>query len=113
MSLKITYEAKMFCRDYDCFNDNWEQICKMCKVDRQKVLLVGNMSSETIQECENLTKLGYCVRKDNEFQPCLSCGNLLMSKMSYDFVKSRNPTAPIPLQFIDTCSECINFSENV
>lgn len=71
---------KKYSVDYPHLTENWAKICEMVGAKAQKILLVaGHHTScdeqhKTIQFfCEYLTRLGYIIRKADEFIPCTRC----------------------------------------
>ena len=71
--------ADRYSDNFNMLNENWESICKMCKVSKKKVMIVNPIDIlSDKQTCirrvsEILTRIGYSVRTIKEMYICNKC----------------------------------------
>ena len=89
--------ADRYSDNFNMLNENWESICKMCKVSKKKVILVNSIDIlSDKQTCirrisEILTRIGYSVRTINEMSICNKCSLALPCKKIEELISLKYP----------------------
>ncbi len=105
--------GKFYSKDYVHLTANWKHICKRAGVEPQYIILVDQIpifekDTELLQHfCEKMTKMGYVVRRKEEFIFCKVCGAVVPSETTYDMMKlMMGSKIPLPKTWSDKCSGC-------
>lgn len=94
-----------YSKDYEFLQKNWKDMCtKMLQVNPQGIIILKEELD--LESCEELTKLGFCIRRNTELIPCEVCNRALLSKEMYEYMKSINRTEFIPDIWNSKCQEC-------
>jgi hypothetical protein len=94
-----------YSHDYDFLNDNWATLSTAAKSQKQKVLIVDNLTETNfLLFSELLTKVGFVVRTKDEFIACAKC-NLALPKIGV-YNKLKEVQKPVPAFWKETCSSC-------
>lgn len=105
----IVSQHDNYSSDYFFMNANWQSICDMIHVNKQKIILVQDIffddnHKDMMTVCEFLTKKGYCVRRKSEFVVC-RCGKLIVDRDLWSVIKKRG-NVPVPEEWSDKCTNC-------
>lgn len=97
-----------YTEEYPFLTKNWEEVCALNKVPRQKIILVNEYTFDddhlVIAEC--LTQSGFNIRTIHEFQPCSVCKKIAIPKQQiYEQMKSK-VSYDLPKEWKDKCLKC-------
>jgi hypothetical protein len=105
--------------DYTFLRNNWFALCKSIsdmhntQVHPQKILYVDKIFFDTkdnVQHsllmfiCEQLTRKGYVVRRNDELVKCFLCDKAIPSEDVWKVMKAKN--LPVPESWTDCCYDC-------
>lgn len=115
-----------YCPDYKHLPRNWEAICKQNNTTPKTIVFVKDVSfakggsgggmaarrstshlnEEFVKQtfCEMMTKKGYVVRRESEFQPCTVCTKAIPCIQVWHLMKEKQ--MPVPKEWADKCSSC-------
>ncbi len=103
-----------YCHDYPHLQLNWETICRLNNVKPQKIVVVDEVHFDRKEHahnhsllmliCDVMTKLGYVVRRKEEFTGCESCQRAIPTALVWHLMQEKG--MPVPLIWSTTCSGC-------
>ena len=101
--------------DYQYLTDNWNKICKIFKTTPKKIVLFNVIDNEDPKSpqnklCDELTNMGYVIRRNNEFFLCDICNSAIPVKDLFKrlrFFKAKSDfEVKIPDIWSKQCSSC-------
>lgn len=99
--------------DYSYLQKNWESICESNGVKPQKIVIVkqvvfdkkDNVNHSLLMFiCEQLTRMGYVIRRQEELTGCEQCFKAMVARDLWSFL--RHKKLPVPMTWSSRCSEC-------
>ncbi len=100
-----------YSNDYRFLDTNWNTFCSVLKTTKKKIILVEFIIFEdpkysilsTISEI--LTRLGYVIRRKEEFTVCSFCSSVIPTEKIHSVMVQRN--LDVPTNWLTDCTNCI------
>ena len=100
--------SSKFSLDYPQLTANWNKVCENLNTRRAQIMIVKYIE-EGKKDPENIfadcfSGAGFCVRRATEFRACPKCGDVIPTKIMYDWMKRNKMT--VPEEWSEKCTCC-------
>ena len=103
---------KKYCDDYTWLTRNWHKLCEVNNTTPKRIVLVSDINFLDESQrglvmrklCDDLTAIGYVIRRSGEFIACSKCRKAIPCKEIYNLMKEKG--APVPEFWSDKCTKC-------
>ena len=96
-----------YSNDYPHLTNNWRRMCNIINSEPKQIIIVNKLElTDTIMLsfAEVLSKMGFIVRKNEEYISCIVCNKALPSLSTYLTMKQHDLN--IPSNWSDKCTKC-------
>lgn len=98
-----------FSKDYAAIQKNWEIVCSRIGIQPAQILIISDYFFQDGYNlakviCETFTRVGFCVRRYDEYIMCNGCGNAIATENNYLLLKKLGQQ--VPTIWSNKCSTC-------